>query len=148
MEEREEERRGEGETRERAVFCRFPKACGSASGRRAAAAPGDSEAPGTAPSPAPGLVSASRARSPPLALPLSPSPPGSQPGRALPRPLPLPSPPPPPPASRKRVAPRRATRWGRLCWGRGRPGGGVAIYVTAAAGAGEALWASACSLDS
>lgn len=112
--------------------CWFPKSCSSASWRREAAALGDSKAPGTARSPAPCLVSASCARSPRLALPLSPSLPGSQPRRALPRPLPLPSPPPPPPASRKRVAPRRATRWGRPCWGRGPPGSPAAVYLTAA----------------
>lgn len=63
MEGKEKARRGN----ERCA-CWFPKSCSSARWRRAAAAVGDSKAPGTASSLAPCLVSASRARSPPLAL--------------------------------------------------------------------------------
>lgn len=99
--------------------CRFPKSCVSASARRAAAAPGQLESArvGTQPGSQSGLGrrrSLPAARSPPLSLP------ASQPaGARAPAPPPPAVGPPPPPASRKRVAPRRATRWGRPCWGRG-----------------------------
>lgn len=102
-------------------------------------APGDSKVPGTAPSPAPCLVSASGARSPRLALPLSPSSPASQPGRALPRPLPLPS---PPPTSREQETrgPAEGDQVGEAVLGEGgsQP---AAVYLTAAADASDALWA-------
>lgn len=101
--------------------CWFPKSCSSASWRREAAALGDSKAPGTARSPAPCLVSASCARSPRLALPLSPSLRGSQPRRALPRPLPLP--PPPTPTSREQEArgPAEGDQVGEAVLGEGTP---------------------------
>ena len=108
--------------------------------RRAAAALGDSKAQGTARSPAPCLASASRARSLPLALPLSPSPPASQPAGARP-----PAPPPPccrPPTSREQETrgPAEGDQVGEACWGREDPCSPAAVYLTAAADASDALW--------
>lgn len=39
------------------------------------------------------------------------------------------------------MAPPRATRWGRPCWGREDPCSPAAVYLTAAADASDPLWA-------
>ena len=80
------------------------------------------------------------ARSPPLVLPLSPSQPASQPGRALPRPLPLPSRPPPTSREQETRGPEEGDQVGEAMLGEGamQP---AAVYLTAAADASDALLA-------
>lgn len=134
---------GEGKARRKEreqCACWFPKPRFSASRRQPAATLSDSKAPGTAPSTAPSLVSASGAHSPRLALPLSPSQPASQPGRALPRPLPLPSPSPPTSREQETRGPAEGDQVGEAVLGEGglQP---AAVYLTAAADASDALWA-------
>ena len=136
MEGEEKARREESEQ----CACSFPKSCFSASTRRAAAAPSNSKAPGSARSPAPSLVSASggslpATRSPPLSLP------ASQPAGAR-----APAPPPPavapPPTSREQETrgPEEGDQVGEAMLGEGamQP---AAVYLTAAADASDALLA-------